>query len=376
MKIIKSFIIVIVAITTLTITLSACKSSAGGSHVCTDWTETGITAATCVTDAVKNFKCANEKCTQTKTETIANSTLAHDDTGAKATCTVAKTCARSGCDYELAPKLQHNATTVGYDAGCDYDGEATVTCADCDFQDAIISPALGHDESGAPATCSTDQVCARAGCNYIIAEATGCDMVRGTLVTPATHLVAATYNFACVNECGETDILPDGEPLSEDVCQCPNCATGRLIAAGILNGTFDGSWQADNEETFPDLAIYGVNSVHLRIALLFSITDSTKINVTAIYIDLPGAPAVTFDATIVDVADGVLVFGSYTLTPTNEFLVDLFERDIFTLTLVDANTIEVTLYAYCNDIELVGGATLENHECDIDGPVTVTFNKF
>ena len=94
-----------------------------------------------------------------------------------ATCTEAARyyvqCDRCGAVSET------EAVPVGDPMGHDYSG-APATCTTdqvCAREGcgAVLDSAKGHDYSGAPATCTTDQVCARDGCGAVLDSAKGHD---------------------------------------------------------------------------------------------------------------------------------------------------------------------------------------------------------
>lgn len=85
---------------------------------------------------------------------------AHDASGADATCTTDKVCARAGCTVVLQAKLGHVSSA---NANCDN----ALTCTRCDI---VLAPALGH-KAKSSATCTEDSVC--INCGKVLAEATG-----------------------------------------------------------------------------------------------------------------------------------------------------------------------------------------------------------
>ena len=157
--------------------------------------------ATCTTDKVCARGCGE----------VLEAKLGHDDTGAPATCTTDKVCAR-GCGEVLEAKLDHKygAWAVTTDPTVEATGLLTKTCErdathtvtfelpklseengytyeivtpeDCvtdgmgkftyakdtqTFTFDVVRVALGHDDTGAAATCTTDKVCAR-GCGVVL----------------------------------------------------------------------------------------------------------------------------------------------------------------------------------------------------------------
>ena len=62
---------------------------------------------------------------------------------------------------------------------------------------AVLDEAKGHDYSGAPATCTTDQVCARKGCGAVLDSAKGHDY-SGAPATCTTDQVCAREGCGAV----------------------------------------------------------------------------------------------------------------------------------------------------------------------------------
>jgi len=56
----------------------------------------------------------------------------------------------------------------------------------------VLETAIGHDETGAVATCTTDQVCARTSCNHVIKTALGHDIIENWIVTNITYPATST----------------------------------------------------------------------------------------------------------------------------------------------------------------------------------------
>ena len=102
--------------------------------------------------------------------------------GGTATCTQKAVC--DGCKREYGDFAPHSFTTraSGQLASAATCTEAAKYYAQCDNCDAVsdtvtvsVGDPLGHDYSGAPATCTTDQVCAREGCGAVLDSAKGHD---------------------------------------------------------------------------------------------------------------------------------------------------------------------------------------------------------
>ena len=171
----------------------------GVSHVFdgSKWTQTRV--ATCTTPYEDTEKCAYDDCSElniankkTDRGTVAT---AHVFDGSKWIETTAPNCTAKGintekCAYETCGALNNVNTREGADVrGHNFPTSWTVvtpaTCieglerrfclhADCDDQ-AISgtqtqSTVLGHDNSGAAATCTTPKICAREYCTHVIDE--------------------------------------------------------------------------------------------------------------------------------------------------------------------------------------------------------------
>ena len=96
----------------------------------------------------------------------------HDHTGADATCTADKVCARAGCTVVLQKALGHVSSTA---ATCDN----AMTCTRCNI---VLAPALGH-KAASGATCTKDSLC--VNCGKVLAEATGHKYEHGATCTEA-----------------------------------------------------------------------------------------------------------------------------------------------------------------------------------------------
>ena len=90
---------------------------------------------------------------------------------------------------------------------------------------AVLDEAKGHDYSGAPATCTTDQICAREGCGAVLDSAKGHDYSGA----PAT----CTTDQICAREgCGAVLDSAKGHTPVTDAAVAPTCT-----ATGLTEGT-------------------------------------------------------------------------------------------------------------------------------------------
>ena len=156
--------------------------------------------------------------------------VSHD--GGTATCTQKAVC--DGCKREYGNLAPHSFTTKASSqlvsaATCT---EAAKYYAQCDNCDAVsdtvtvsVGDPLGHDYSGAPATCTTDQVCAREGCGAVLDSAKGHDYSGA----PAT----CTTDQICAREgCGAVLDSAKGHTPVTDAAVAPTCT-----ATGLTEGT-------------------------------------------------------------------------------------------------------------------------------------------
>jgi len=180
--------------------------------------------ATCTTDKVCARGCGE----------VLEPKLGHDDTGAPATCTTDKVCAR-GCGEVLEPKLGHDDT--GAPATCTTDKVCARGCGE------VLEAKLGHDDTGAPATCTTDKVCAR-GCGEVLEAKLGHDDT-GAAATCTTDKV-------CARGCGEVleAKLGHDESGAEATCTTDKvCARGCGVVLVAKLGHHFGEWVIEEEPT-------------------------------------------------------------------------------------------------------------------------------
>ena len=135
--------------------------------------------------AENNNPCEIDTCCMYCNRVLVQKHGAHDASGADATCTTEKVCAREGCTVVLQQKLGHLPSA---EATC----TSAMICTRCQVQ---LSPAYGHKSSSA-ATCTRDSVCSL--CKAVLAVAKGheykaeasCDAAKvcdvcGQVATPA-----------------------------------------------------------------------------------------------------------------------------------------------------------------------------------------------
>ena len=187
----------------LMFSFAACEN---GNQPCSHtWVEGSvITAAACETEGLVNLICSRCKIAGEQ-KTIA--ALGHEwDNEAgiqtEAKCTTAKglvrSCQRSGCGYA------ENVGTTGDPLGHDESGPEANCTTDkvclrlgCGF---VLTAALGHDESGAVANCTTAKVCVRPGCGFVLTAALGHQSPSGTPATCTEN--GNTGTGACLRGCG------------------------------------------------------------------------------------------------------------------------------------------------------------------------------
>ena len=196
------------------------------------WNEGVVTPPTCDADGYTTYTCTVENCGQTKTE-AGDAKTGHDFSegidcangcGTKShTCdfsvkgeTVAPTCTEDGytvysCDFEGCSATQQGdlVDALGHD---DSGAAATCTTAQVCARTGCgveLAPATGHDDSGAAATCTTAQVCATEGCNEVLVAALGHKYGAWTPAENDTHV------SVCANDASHKETKATGELLAE-----------------------------------------------------------------------------------------------------------------------------------------------------------------
>ena len=159
--------------------------------------------------------------------------------------------------------------SVGDPLGHDYSG-APATCTTdqvCAREGcgAVLDSAKGHDYSGAPATCTTDQVCAREGCGAVLDSAKGHTPVTDAAVAPtctATGLTEGTHCEACGDVLVAQQIVPmtghdyrsaTRAPTCTEggytIYTCANCGASHTANETSPRGHWFGEWSANGDDT-------------------------------------------------------------------------------------------------------------------------------
>ena len=192
--------------------------------------------------------------------------------GGTATCTQLARCYWEGMEYgELAPHSFTNkaSSRLASAATCT---EAAKYYAQCDNCDAVsdtvtvsVGDPLGHDYSGAPATCTTDQVCAREGCGAVLDSAKGHTPVTDAAVAPtctATGLTEGTHCEVCGDVLVAQQIVPMTGHNYRSATKAPACTEGGYTIYTCANcgdrytanetsprGHWFGEWSANGDDT-------------------------------------------------------------------------------------------------------------------------------
>ena len=143
--------------------------------------------------------------------------------GGAATCTKRAVC--SVCNGEYGDLAAHSFTGKASDkqaspATCTAAATYYVQCDNCDAvsetETVSVGDPMGHDYSGAPATCTEPQVCVREGCGVVLDEAKGHDYSGA----PAT----CTEPQVCAREgCGVVLDSAKGHTEIIDAAVAPTC---------------------------------------------------------------------------------------------------------------------------------------------------------
>ena len=194
-------------------------------------------------------------------------TKASSQLASAATCTEA---AKYYAQCDNCDAVSNTVTvSVGDPLGHDYSG-APATCTTdqvCAREGcgAVLDSAKGHDYSGAPATCTTDQVCAREGCGAVLDSAKGHTPVTDAAVAPtctATGLTEGTHCEVCGDVLVAQQIVPMTGHNYRSATKAPACTEGGYTIYTCANcgdrytanetsprGHWFGEWSANGDDT-------------------------------------------------------------------------------------------------------------------------------
>ena len=192
--------------------------------------------------------------------------------GGTATCQKRAQCFWDGIEYgELGP---HSFTALASSqlasaATCTEAAKYYAQCDNCDeVSDTVtvsVGDPLGHDYSGASATCTTDQVCAREGCGAVLDSAKGHTPVTDAAVAPtctATGLTEGTHCEVCGDVLVAQQIVPMTGHNYRSATKAPACTEGGYTIYTCANcgdrytanetsprGHWFGEWSANGDDT-------------------------------------------------------------------------------------------------------------------------------
>ena len=194
-------------------------------------------------------------------------TKASSQLASAATCTEA---AKYYAQCDNCDAVSNTVTvSVGDPLGHDYSG-APATCTTdqvCAREGcgAVLDSAKGHDYSGAPATCTTAQVCAREGCGAVLDSAKGHTPVTDAAVAPtctATGLTEGTHCEVCGDVLVAQQIVPMTGHNYRSATKAPACTEGGYTIYTCINcgdrytanetsphGHWFGEWSANGDDT-------------------------------------------------------------------------------------------------------------------------------
>ena len=128
----------------------------------------------------------------------------------------------------------------------------------------MLDSAKGHDYTGAPATCTTPQVCARSGCEAVLEEAPGHTEVIDAAVAPtctATGLTEGRYCSVCDEVLVKQEVVPKathayGASVTDPTCTkggyttytCALCKDSYAADETAPRGHYFGAWASDGED--------------------------------------------------------------------------------------------------------------------------------
>lgn len=360
MKKINVVLLFIAVVSLVCISLVGCGE---GAHTCT-WEQPEIIPATCVSDAIKSFKCKSIGCNETKTEPVADSALGHDwerNDITPATCG-ADEVEHYGCTRCAGTKDETIAETATLLHDWFLKDARHATCINnrVEYFECNVCRTSKSDEIPNTATgeCTwrllddvTPATCARSEIKYYECEVCGDIVDTPQPGTALGHDFEVPATCTQPQQCIRCDYVVT---VTEETCQCKTCTAARLSSAGF-NGVYDDStWIGDG--TFPEHAICGADSIPPQITVILQIANSTEVTIIASCPAWSNPANVT--AEITDIVGGVLVLGK--ATSENESFANSFNDGFFTLKLVSEGTIEIVLDIFCNN-------------CNIKDPVIVTF---
>jgi len=260
----KRDIVLFFVIVILGIFFNSCTEVNNGPSSCQHnlvWEE--IYAPTCTVEGREKYWC--NICGITEIILDINA-LWHDEKGSEATCTTDKVCARLNCDYIIETMLWH-ITPDGIEPTCTDDGNTgTGICLREDCSDTVtveVIQKLGHDTTGAAATCTTAKICARLECEHIITAVLGHD-TTGAAATCTTAKTCARL------ECDHIIVAVLGHDATGEAANCTTAKTcARQECDHIINnatGHNFNQWQIINStfEYIEETRICLNNSLHIE----------------------------------------------------------------------------------------------------------------
>ena len=181
------------------------------------------------------------------------------------------------CQYCRKPYLDpynHSFTSKPSDelasaATCTEAAKYYVQCDRCgavsETETVSVGDPMGHDYSGAPATCTEPQICAREGCGAVLDSAKGHTPVTDAAVAPtctATGLTEGTHCEVCGDVLVAQQIVPMTGHNYRSATKAPACTEGGYTIYTCINcgdrytanetsprGHWFGEWSANGDDT-------------------------------------------------------------------------------------------------------------------------------